>query len=238
MALNNQNEAERKLTRIINANFNPRDYFITLTYTKKNRPTPEQAKDFVKDFLKDMRKIYRQQGTILKYVHVTEYKDTAIHHHFVMNKVNNADIIDILGKTWRHGGKHTVGLYEDGEYSKLAEYLIKETSKSFNKDKDKRSHKQRYSCSRNLIRPVPIKEIISKAKAWLKTPKPKQGYFIPKHLIFEYEYEGRPIQRYTMISLDMNAPPIDLADEELKRWLKCKEDWENQKRKKGRKSYE
>ena len=57
------------------------DYHLVLTYKKNNRPTPEQAKKYLKNFIQNMRNAYRRLDEELKYILVTEYENKAIHHH-------------------------------------------------------------------------------------------------------------------------------------------------------------
>ena len=47
----NRRMAQRELERIMNANFRPGDWHVTLTYRKELRPTPEEARDTLKKFL-------------------------------------------------------------------------------------------------------------------------------------------------------------------------------------------
>lgn len=199
----NMRQAARKLTRKINANFKPGDWHVILTYQKDRRPDPETAKQVIKEFLKDLRSLYKKNGFQLKYILVTEYKRKAIHHHLVINQVRNGketttDMIRGLWKNWGH--IQLVPLYEDGEYQRLAEYLVKETDKSF-RDKGT-SMKQRYTCSRNLITVEPEKRI-KKAKSWKLEPKPRAGYYIlPDTLYNGFDRMGYPYQRYVMVKLN------------------------------------
>lgn len=229
MAAVNERNAIRKLTLILNANFTEGDHWLTLTYPKYYKPSPEEAIQNVKDLLKELRKEYRQHGSILKYVWIKEYKTTGIHHHLVIKDIENANFLKILRKHWSYG-THDKELYSV-EYSKLAEYMIKETSKTF-KEKEAGS-KQRYSCSRNMIRPLPVTELISRSNAWREIPKAPKGYFIPEALIHNsVDCYGYKIQRYTLVSLAGNAPPPYIVSmEELKRWQQQKEEYEKELKK-------
>lgn len=213
----NLRNCERKLTGLLNANFKEGDSHVTLTYFKQQRVPPAQARKYVKKFLREMRKEFRQHGTVMKYILVTEYEKTAIHHHLIINDINDASLLQIVKRHWRYGStKHTT-LYSV-EFSQLAAYLIKETKDTFRK-KDG-SARQRYSCSRNLIRPKATTELISKARVWLKEPRAPKGWFIPSNLIFNgTDWQGRPYQRYTMIKLTAGHPPQYLSlDEQLHWW--------------------
>lgn len=212
----NQKNAERKLTSILNANFREGDGFVTLTYSKELRPIPQLAKKYTKKFLRQLRKLYRQEGTILKYVLVTEYENTNIHHHLVINSIEDVNLIKLIESIWPYGSVDIKALYSM-EYSQLAAYIIKETSKTFQK-KDG-GYMQRYSCSRNLERPIPIKILISRAETWLKTPRAPKGYYIPKDLCYEgTDFNGNPYQRYTLLKLSAGRPPNYLSLAEQQEW--------------------
>lgn len=224
----NQDNAERKLTRLINANFGEGDYFTTLTYRKELRQTPKESKKAIKDLLKKLRKEYRKFGVPLKYIHVTEYKNKAIHHHMIINECPGLNVPRLIRELWTYGRPDFKLLDGIGQYKDLAAYLIKETSKTFKEHED--GHKQRYSCSRNLVRPVPITEVVRRAMSWSTNPKPIKGYFIDKDTIYNgvNPFTGREYQRYTMISLDAEMPNW-LVGEQQKEWEKAKTKWNEQK---------
>lgn len=224
----NQDNAERKLARLINANFGEGDYFITLTYQKDKRQTPEESKKAIKDLIDKIRKEYKKMGMPLKYIHVTEYKNKAIHHHMILNECPGLNVPKIIREMWTFGRPDYKLLDGTGQYKDLAAYLIKETAKTFKEHED--GHKQRYSCSRNLVRPVPITEVVRKAMRWSADPKPIKGYFIDKDTVYNgvNPFTGREYQRYTMISLDAETPNW-LANDQLKEWEKAKEKWSKHK---------
>jgi len=197
----NQMNAERKLRLKLNANFGVDDLFITLTYPKDERPSPEQAKKNIKKFLDSMRKEFKKLGTELKYINVTEYQRTSIHHHLVINHIEGKDVSKIVRKLWKFGRPNFKYLDESGQYKDLAAYLIKETSKSF-KENDG-GHMQRYSCSRNLIMPEPKTQVIRKSARWAPEPKPIKGYYIDKETVYNGidPFTGLAYQKYTMVSL-------------------------------------
>ena len=201
----NQLNAERNLRIKINANFGVDDLWITLTYRKEERPTPEVAKKKMKKFVDDLRNEYKKVGESLKYIHTTEYKNTAIHHHILLNHLEGVNVPKFVRKLWEFGRPQFKPLDDTGQYKDLAAYIIKETSKSY-KEKDG-GHMQRYSCSRNLIMPPPKTVIIKKATRWAADPRPKKGYYIDQDTIYNGvdPFTGREYQRYTMIRLSGNS---------------------------------
>lgn len=197
----NQMNAERTLRLKINANFGVDDPFITLTYRKDERPTPEQAKKNIKKVIDSLRKEFKKLGADLKYINVTEYKNKAIHHHLLINHIEGEDVSKMVRRLWKFGRPDFKYLDDTGQYKDLAAYLIKETSKTY-KENDG-GHKQRYSCSRNLIMPTPKTEIIKKAQRWAADPKPIKGYYIDKDTVYNGidPFTGREYQKYTMVRL-------------------------------------
>lgn len=199
-----QNEYNRvkKLRRKIGYNFNSNDWYITLTYKKENRPTTEKAKKILREFLDYLRKEYKKRGQPLKYIIVTEWKNKAIHHHIIINHIVDAktDTSKLIHKKWKYGGKHFQHLYEDGDFKKLAEYLVKETKDT--KQESESPSRLSYSCSRNLEMPKPKKKILRR-KQW-DEPKPRKGYYIDKDSIIEgvNPITGYHYQHYIMIKIE------------------------------------
>lgn len=192
----NQKNAEQSLRLLINNNFGYMDHRLILTYTRENRPDPEGAKKQLDKFLRDCRKEYRKQGLEFKWVAVTEYENKAIHHHLVVNGIDSR----ILTRLWSYGRMHIASLDDTGDYIQLAEYLVKETSKTFRNPNA--TQKKRWRCSRNLKRPESKKEIIH-SRAWTKDPKPLKGYYIVPDSVVNgiNPVTGYPYQSYRMVQL-------------------------------------
>ena len=58
----NRRQAEKKLERLINANFRPGDLHTILTYTREMRPDRQTAQKRLENFLDWMRTRYRKMG--------------------------------------------------------------------------------------------------------------------------------------------------------------------------------
>jgi RNA processing factor Prp31 len=195
----NRRNAETRLRRLINTNFGYGDYHLVLTYRKDQRPDPAEARKKITKFLRQLRRTYKKIGEELKYIVVTEYEKKAIHHHLIINGVD-ANINKIVRDCWEWGSPHFTPLDDTGQYKELAAYFIKETAETYKK-KDGGA-RQRYSCSRNLVKPVTKTTVIEKASKWIEDPKPKKGYYIDKDSTYNgTDWSGRPIQYYTMIKL-------------------------------------
>lgn len=190
----NEQNAERKLMRLLRCNFKRNDWYLTFTYRKDERPeTVEKAKDNLKKLKRKLRALYKKNKTELKYIFVTEYENKAIHHHAVVNYLDMREI----QKVWPYGTIKPKLLYtEDGYFKKLAEYLIKETKRTFKK-KETVSRK-RWESSRNLEKPKIVKKIIS-ANSWREKVREKKGYKIIDQYNGFHEFTGCPYQEYTMV---------------------------------------
>ncbi len=193
---NNMRVAAKNLTVLLNANFDENCAHITLTY-KGEEPTNEEAKNDRKNFLRKLRRHLGKIGKELKYIAVTEYENKRIHHHVV---VNTQDIA-MLNKIWGKGFVYSTMLDDSGNYRKLAEYLIKETEKTFRLQDS--VHKHRYTPSRNLYYPTVKREEVS-VRELSKDPQPLKGYYIPRDEVrrFEHPVTGLEHLEYIMVALD------------------------------------
>lgn len=191
---NNDRIAVKNLSRILNANFKGGDIHLVLTY--KDPPSEEQAK---KDRTNYIRRL-RRKGLDIKAIAVAEKgKHGRIHHHIVISGASAED----LAAEWKEGWANIKYLDDTGDYTKLAEYLIKETTERM-RESDA-VFKKRYSCYGNLIRPVVKREEISISDLLEgEDPKPIKGYYIPKDSIrrFEHPVTGIEHLEYRMLAID------------------------------------
>lgn len=196
----NERNATQKLRRLICANFEKEDLWITLTYKRENRPEPEEAKKELKRYLNRLRAEYRQQGTELKYIVVTEYMNKAIHHHLILNDLPDGSGAKLAARKWTAGGTHCKYLYTDGQFENLAAYIVKETNKTF-KEKGNPS-KCRYNRSRNLVEPKPERRIM-KRDEWPEEPRPPKGFRVDKDSLHNGVNKlGYKYQYYRLIRLE------------------------------------
>lgn len=200
MEKQNQRNRAKKVQRLIIANFHEGDWHLVLSYKPASRPADHKAaKKDISDFLTAMRKEFKKAGIPLKYIMVTERgKRGAWHHHLILEdvQINGKSTKQLVMKYWTKGGRAFFPLYEDGEYEKLAEYIIKKETKEENEGCS-------YSRSRNLIIPEPKKEQIHRRR-WNKDPKPQKGWYIIRDSLVNgiNPVTGYPYQHYTMRRLD------------------------------------
>lgn len=201
----NNRHAEKKLRRLINANFVPGDYHLVLSYAhpKGTDPrTPDEMKEDIRKFLRGIRKDCKLMESDLKYIHVPEIgKKGARHHHLVISKINP----DIINRHWTHGFIHINPLDHSGNYAKLAAYLIKYANETIGTTEAITG--KRWNSSRNLIHPEPKVKVITNREWYRTEPKIpnrfKGKYILDKSTVesgtISPEYGGFGYFRYTLI---------------------------------------
>lgn len=197
----NERNAITNLRRLIHENFGYQDIHLVLTYRRNCRPKdPAAAKKDLEKVLRDLRTYHKKRGSEFKYIAVTEYKNTAIHHHLIINSMDTRDLTDI----WKQGQPRPTYLDNSGNYSKLAEYLVKETRKTY-REKDGPCRK-RWSSSTNLRRPS-VKKAIVKANSWRQEPAAPTGYYLDKDSVITgfHELTGHGYQFYMLLRLPGEA---------------------------------
>ena len=200
----NRRQAEKTLRRLINANFGVGDIHLVLGYKRQYTRTPEQAIKDKEHFLRGYRQWCKEQGCSPRYVTVTEYENKRIHHHLVIGSIPMAVLYDL----WPWGRPHITPLDASGNYAQLAAYLIKETSRTY--DKQGTPQRKRWTQSKGLKKPVIKREVI-RSDRWNVQPKPVKGYYIPRDSVVNgvCSVTGTPYQQYMMI----RSTPPDRADE-------------------------
>ena len=142
----NQRNAERRLVRLVHANFTEEDLALALSYDRAHMPADEiAAKKIMQRFLRQLRQEYRKLGLELKYIWTSETGKTTgrIHHHLILSGGMDRDRLEELwGRGWANSKRLQFG--DDG-VTGLARYMVK-TQLDY----------RRYSCSRNLVRPEPV----------------------------------------------------------------------------------
>ncbi len=195
MKIANERHAVRKLTAEMNENFRKGDLHLVLTYREQDRPGAEEARARLTKFIRRLRALCRKEGQELRYIHTTEYKSKAIHHHVLVNYIELQKIQGL----WEHGMVRPTVVYSDN-LQKLAEYFVKETKKTF--EEEGAPYRQRYVSSRNLKRPEAKKEDVE-AEDWLVEPRVPQGYYLDRDSLVNgiSGESGYPYQYYVLIRL-------------------------------------
>ena len=184
----NQYQRTKTVRHLIKANFKEGDYWTTLTYPKDESRTIKEVADDLSKFLGRIRYRYKKAETACKYIYRIEIGSRGgIHIHIILNRIPELD--RIIQKCWTHGRTHNE-LLDDGTYEQLADYIVKPPTdqqkkllKTFDEDTKKLI---RYSCSRNLERPVPETKEYSRRtmkEVFNRDLVPEKGFYIDKNSI-------------------------------------------------------
>ena len=165
----NQRNAERALTRLLNANFTDRDISLTLTFRDEYLPeTYEEAEKCVKNFLRRLKRLRKKQGLPeLKYVVIPG----AGRFHFHIPMSGGVDAVT-LREMWQYGyanvihfefnengleghARYIAGQFEADQYGGEDLLSLFDIDEETGEAKERRKKgKRRYSCSRNIVRPL------------------------------------------------------------------------------------
>lgn len=223
----NQSNREKRMRRLIKANFLPDDLWNTLKYPEGTRKNIKEVKENLKEFLAGLRKEYKKRGQILKFIvrkEIGEYG--GIHIHILVNRIRRMDTDLIIKDCWKHGCVNFESIYEYGGYKKLANYIVKKPDEEENIQlsffpEEERKELISYSSSRNLIRPEPERE---EHRRWTvkklieNGPEPTPGYYIDKNSIHYgiNQYTGMSYFQYTECRIDeIRSSPPDEGTEEI-----------------------
>lgn len=185
----NQKNKEKRMRRLIEANFHEGDYWLTIKYKKTDFNKQKNVEKDLKAYIDTIRRRYRKQNEELKYIYRIEIGSLGgVHVHMIVNRIRGSDID--LQKMWKHG-RVNFALLDSGPYKELAEYITKPPDDDVYKQltlfpKEERKKFIKYSCSRNLIRPLPERKKFKRRtvkKMILEGIKPKQGFYVVKDSI-------------------------------------------------------
>ena len=188
-------------------------YHLILKYDKDKRPESyKEADENLKRFLDRIRRKYKKENKIFKYIAITERgkKREALHHHMIIECI--PEIIEDVADNW---GKHfeIIKMYDEGNYKDLAEYFVKiETKEEATKGK------ARYHISRNLKKP--LEKISLQAGSFKKDPVIPEGFILVPETLFNGHNEqfGIKYQKYLLKRSDKESK---ILRSERKRAKKC-----------------
>ena len=186
-----------KATLILNHNFVPGDHHLQLTYKNEPASRAEAEKDR-KAFLRKVTAECRKEGIEFKWFAITAREGKRLHHHIVCSNIP----MKIINKCWPKEGKGIVfhnPLWDNPNYSRLAEYLLKEAA-ALHMECGMIS-KKRFTTSRNIVIPEGREEEITK-RSIEDEPKAFKDYEIDEDSIqvFENELTDTLCREYIMIS--------------------------------------
>ena len=183
----NEYSSQKSLARLLNANFRAGDVLLGLDYSEQglkkilasvtgteewNLADDEQKRELVYKaaehamnlYLRRLKRELKKDGIELKAISTTSDMDgdtgelVRVHHHIVVN----AEARDKLIEKWKLGGVDIESLSNQGDYTALAEYLLRQVRR--------RADAKKYTSTRNLIRPQP-KDRVAMSDAPLRVPQ-------------------------------------------------------------------
>jgi hypothetical protein len=191
----NDRNAARRLSVILNHNFVDGDLHLVTTY-RGAEPSAIEAKEELSKGIRRIRSLYRKHDIEFRYIAVTEYVNKRIHHHIICTGYSGGITFDDIRKCWIRGAVRPTWLYSNGDYTRLASYLIKETSKTF-REPDA-VFRRRYSCSRNIEIPEVFREPVDIEESY--APSIPKGWELIEETLFEGEnpYSGKRYLEYAI----------------------------------------
>ncbi len=196
----NERNRWRRIQRLILTNFREGDWHLILKYRPGERPEDyAEAKAQLRKFLNRMREAYKKAGIPFKWIAVTERgkRGQVLHHHLVIQDIrrDGIDTVKLVKRLWIYGSEFFSALYEDGEYEKLAEYIVKAETKE-------EGGWCTYSRSRNLKSPVKTVEHVPRRR-WRNPPVAPKGWYVVKDSVYNgmNPVTGQPYQHYTIKKL-------------------------------------
>lgn len=217
----NQINREKKMRRLIKANFREADIWACLKYPRGVRKPIGEVKLDLENFLRRMRRAYKKAGSVLKFIYRMEIgRKGGIHIHILVNRMAGRIGTDVLiQQCWQQGRINYENLYESGGYQALAEYIVKQPDDEVMGqlslfDQKERKELIRYSSSRNLVRPEPERKIYRKrtmrkildAVRKGDGPMPSPGYYIDRNSVYMgvNSFTGYTYLQYTEYKIKNN----------------------------------
>ena len=163
-----------------------------------------------------MRREYKKRDFPFKWIYRIEVgKKGGIHIHILINRLVGEATDMLIQKKWKYGRANYTAIYANGGYEQLESYIVKQPQEQEIEQlslfpKEEQRELIRYSCSRNLIRPVPERQVYSRwtvRKLIENGPTATKGYFIDKNSIVYgiNPYTGMSYYRYTELKITRNS---------------------------------
>ena len=189
------------LTLLLNTNFRPGDWSIKLTFEKE---VPiEEVKAARDKCMRKLRDLCKKENITLKWILVPHVAGKKYHFHLICNQEVPYALIK---KAWTSG--HAIEkarLWDNPNYYQLAYYLMHEARALRDlktKDEEDIPFTKRYSSSRNLAKPEPLKEELTRCDIEAE-PKPRKGYIIDGEVQrYENLINGLPCREYIQVSIE------------------------------------
>lgn len=199
----NLRQAIFNLALLLNTNFRPGDMNIKLTIA--GEMTLEEIKTARDKCMRKLRDLCKKEGITLKWILVPHITGGRYHFHLIMNREVP---IELVRKAWRAGQViEKDHLWANPNYYQLAAYLMHEAREL--KDLKRNSEPgeeipftKRFSHSRNLVKPQPRKEELTRLDMEAE-PKARKGYMIDGEVQrYENFINGTPCREYIQVLVE------------------------------------
>lgn len=230
----NQWNRENAVRRTIKGSFSAGDLWETLKYPKGTRKPLADVEADMRKFTDQMRREYRKRGQPFRWIRRIEIGERGgIHVHMIINRMRGDPDTDlVVQRIWGKisgGNVNHQNLYTAGGYKKLAKYITKQPNEEQEKQLSLFSGEDqrklvKYSSSRNLIRPAPVK----KKSHWrtmrrmvTEGIKPKEGYYVDPESVYYgiNPFNGMTYLKYTECRLGtMDGTEQVLVKPEWRSW--------------------
>lgn len=195
----NDRRARRYLTNLLNANFGSGDIWATFTYDEDHLPdSEEEAGNLFRNFIRRINRIRKKEGKQnIRYICVTEFGETRIHHHVVMEGNIDRDRIEALWKYGKRNQTRRISADPDTGISGIAAYITKQS-----KDPKRRKGRKRWTASRGLKKPQITKSLSRIGKRTAQRMAGDHEYLRAR---IEKEYPGYRFIDAEVYSNDING---------------------------------
>lgn len=206
----NEQEAIRRLARIINCNFGRGDLWLCLKYSDERLPESyEEAKTILSKFLRKVREEYKKAtGKPLRYIVTTSNinprtgKEARLHHHVVMDRL----AYEIITKYWPEGEISYSVMDNRGDHTAMAKYMVDNSPKE--------AGKKKWSTSRGLKKPIYTEP---EQIAEINQIEAPSGAEVKENVLLQYEETGIETAYMRYVVPDVPQPrgkkiKIELSD--------------------------
>lgn len=180
----NDAQSWRKLYRLLACNFSRKNGDMCITLTFRNWVDRNTAMKAYEKFLRKIRDIRKKRGLEeLKYIIVKEVQSGRQHAHLI---VNSGIELKELQELWNGGTVWAKVLEDMHNYKELASYLMKQhkprrgAGTDENAKEPRQKGQRRWTCSRNLKKPITKKRICREVTLHTMPYAPKGYRLLPE----------------------------------------------------------
>lgn len=213
MAKVNERRSQKRLHRLICANFSRKNGDLFATYTYGGAITEAEAMKGERNLIARIKRLRKRKGLPeLKYIVITE-KQSRWHHHIIMN--GGLTLEEVKAVWGERGARISLSVLDDtNSYEELSRYLTaqhksKRGSESAENVKQQRQKGQRrWHASRNLKQPVETVRVIARPPK-PGEPKAPKGYRLQANWYFGCDVYGYLYSYASYVKIDKSDPKAE-----------------------------